>query len=173
MEIRLLQLDDAPRLLAFEVENRHWFERFVEARAPSTYASDGINAHLLQCLAAHERGTMLPFVMLDADGRIVGRANLKEIDRPAGAAEIGYRIAEKAVGQGLATRAVRHLVESAAALGLERLVAVISVDNGASAKVVERAGFVRDTFAPAHAVLLHGSVDCWRYVLTLAPPAAA
>lgn len=164
MEIRLLQLEDAAPLLAFELANRIWFERFVERRAASTYSAAGIDAHIRQLLAAHAAGVLLPCVMAAAGGQIVGRANLKDIDRAAGVAEIGYRIAEQAVGQGLATQAVRHLMDAAASLGVGRLAAVISVENGASARVIERAGFVRDSFLPGYALLAHGAVDCWRYV---------
>jgi ribosomal-protein-alanine N-acetyltransferase len=164
MEIRPLQLDDAAPLLAFEQANRIWFERFVQRRAASTYSVAGIGEHIQPLLAAHAAGRALAFVMVAADGQIVGRANMKDIDKGAGVAEIGYRIAEQAVGQGLATLAVRHLMDAAAALGLRRLAAVISVENGASARVIERAGFVRDSFLPGHALLAHGAIDCWRYV---------
>ena len=72
---------------------------------------------------------------------MVGRVNL--IDVAAGSAELGYRIAQKAAGQGLATAAVREVRELAATqYGLSRLRAKATTDNPASQTVLERNGFV-------------------------------
>jgi len=74
-------------------------------------------------------------------GEVVGRVNL--IDVAAGSAELGYRIAQKAAGQGLATAAVREVRELAATqYGLSRLRAKATTDNPASQTVLERNGFV-------------------------------
>ncbi|GHO42299.1 hypothetical protein KSX_04620 [Ktedonospora formicarum] len=60
-----------------------------------------------------------------------------------GSAELGYRIAQKAAGQGLATAIVRQMRELAATeYGLTRLSARVTLDNPASRKVLEHNGFV-------------------------------
>jgi ribosomal-protein-alanine N-acetyltransferase len=60
-----------------------------------------------------------------------------------GAAELGYRIARKAAGHGLATAAVRQVRALAATeYGLTRLHARVTLDNPASRTVLERNGFV-------------------------------
>src|SRR6202051_5200332 len=73
--------------------------------------------------------------------RVVGRVNLIEV--ADGSAELGYRIAQKAAGQGLATAAVCKVRELAATeYGLSRLRARVTQDNPASRKVLEHNGFV-------------------------------
>jgi [ribosomal protein S5]-alanine N-acetyltransferase len=77
------------------------------------------------------------------DGEVVGRVNLTEV--AGGSAELGYRIAQKAAGQGLATAAVRKVCELAATkYGLTRLRARVTLDNPASRKVLEHNGFVAE-----------------------------
>lgn len=65
------------------------------------------------------------------------------IEAADGSAELGYRIAQKAAGQGLATAAVREVRELAAAqYELTTLHAKATMDNPASHRVLERNGFV-------------------------------
>lgn len=140
--IRTLRADDAAALLAFEIANRAWFERHIEPRDPAFYSPQGVAAHIAAYLNGHAEGSWHPFVLEDAAGQVVGRANLKDIDRVAGTAEIGYRIAHDACGQGLATMAVRHLIRQATShWQLTQLVANVYADNVGSRKVLERCGF--------------------------------
>ena len=113
INIRTLQADDVEALLAFELENRDWFERHIDSRGSAFYSVQGIRAHIAAYLAGFAAGTWHPFVIEDQQGRIIGRANLKDIDRAGFRAEVGYRIAEQACGQGLATRALEHLIRVA------------------------------------------------------------
>nr|WP_260676520.1 GNAT family N-acetyltransferase [Pseudomonas kilonensis] len=86
-----------------------------------------------------------PFVIEDSSGRIVGRANLKGIHSPHGCAEVGYRIDQRVCGQGLATQALKHLIEAARMRWeLTQLVAYVYERNVGSRKVLERCGFVPD-----------------------------
>ncbi|UCP10563.1 GNAT family N-acetyltransferase [Pseudomonas sp. MM213] len=141
--IRTLQNTDAEALLTFERDNREWFERHIEPRGAAFYSVQGVTEHIAAYLSDYAAGTWHPFVIVDAGGKIVGRANLKDIDTSARAAEVGYRIAQSACAKGLATRAVRHLIEQAQLRwDLNQLVANVYVDNIGSAKVLERCGFV-------------------------------
>jgi ribosomal-protein-alanine N-acetyltransferase len=80
-------------------------------------------------------------VLVAEGGQVVGRVNL--IGVADGSAELGYRIAQKWAGQGLATAAVREVRELAAnEYGLTRLRARATLDNPASHKVLERNRFV-------------------------------
>lgn len=140
--IRTLNRDDAERLLQFEQDNRRWFERHIEPRETAFYSAAGVRAHIDEFLAAHANGTRHPCVVVDGTGAIIGRANLKDIDRAAGTAEVGYRIAEAWAGQGVASAAVRHLVELArTAWGLRSLDACVAARNLASARVLEKCAF--------------------------------
>jgi predicted acetyltransferase len=75
------------------------------------------------------------------------RLNAKLLD--AGG-HIGYGVRPSARGRGLATWALGRVVRTAAAMGLDRVLLTCTVDNPASARVIERAGGVledvRDTW---------------------------
>jgi len=142
LTVRQLRPADAETLLAFERENREWFETHIEARPPAFYCLAGISAHIETYLDGLATGTWAPFVLLDASGQMVGRANLKHIDTQRRCAEVGYRIARHACGQGLATRALEHLIEQARVRwGLRELVAFVYEENVGSRKVLGRCGF--------------------------------
>lgn len=141
--IRTLKFSDAEPLLKFELDNRQWFERSVDARESSFYSFEGVAEHIASYLSGYSNGTWHPFIIEDSDGKIVGRANLKDIDLLERRAEIGYRIAESACGQGLATRAVGRLLQEAKLRwDLTHLVANVYVGNTGSKKVLERCGFL-------------------------------
>jgi ribosomal-protein-alanine N-acetyltransferase len=141
--VRELRHTDTEALLAFETENRAWFESHIDGRAPLFYSVAGVNEHIEEYLSGFARGVWHPFVLEDSRGRIVGRANLKGIDTNAGVAEVGYRIAQSACGQGLATQALEHLIGQARTRwALTQLVAYVFPDNAGSKKVLERCGFV-------------------------------
>ncbi len=94
-----------------------------------------------QLLARQATGADYFHLLVAEDGEVVGRVNLVEV--ADGSAELGYRIAQKVAGQGLATAAVRKVRELAATeYGLTRLRARVTLDNPASRKVLEHNGFV-------------------------------
>ncbi|WP_432380336.1 GNAT family N-acetyltransferase [Duganella sp. P38] len=158
MRIRTLQPDDAERLLAFELANRGWFEQHVEARDPAFYSPEGVRAHIADYLASHAAGAMHPCVLTsDDDAVIVGRANLRRIERAAGSAEVGYRIARDHARQGLGGLALAHLMELARThYGLRLLNAWISPQNLGSRRILEKYGFQRDALAAPHVVQVDG-----------------
>ncbi len=138
-DLQLVRLDHAPALLAFERENRAYFAASVPDRGDEFFAEfDTRYAQLLEWQAAG----MDYFHLLVAErGEVVGRVNLTEA--ADGSAELEYRIAQKAAGQGLATAAVRKVRELAVTeYGLSRLRARVTLDNPASRKVLEHNGFV-------------------------------
>lgn len=153
IRIRELQMTDVQALLAFEIHNREWFESQIDARDPAFYSWTGVTDHIEDYLADFAVGVWHPFVIEDASGRIVGRANLKGIHSPRGCAEVGYRIDQRACGQGLATRALKHLIEAARMRwGLTQLVAYVYEHNIGSRKVLEQCGFVPDALSGSEAV---------------------
>jgi RimJ/RimL family protein N-acetyltransferase len=171
--IRTLQPGDAQALLEFELANREWFERHIDPRPPQFYSPQGVASHIADYLERHAAGNWHPCVVLDQQGRIAGRANLKDIDRGAGRAEIGYRIAQSAAGKGLATAALQHLVSLASThWRLKEVFAEVTADNEASARVLEKCGFVRGELLPELAQVAGKWVDGHRFVLRLDKPAS-
>jgi [ribosomal protein S5]-alanine N-acetyltransferase len=147
-ELQLVRPDHAPALLAFEQENRAYFAASVPDRGDAYFA--GFAERHSELLARQADGTDFFHVLVEADGAIVGRVNLAEV---AGAsAELGFRIAERAAGRGLATAAVRQVCALAvAAYGLSVLRAMARVENVGSRTVLIRTGFV-----PTGEVVLSG-----------------
>jgi [ribosomal protein S5]-alanine N-acetyltransferase len=138
-ELQLLRIDHAPALLAFELENRAYFAAAVPDRGDAYFAEfDERHRELLMWQAD---GTDLYHVLVQADGAIVGRVNLFEV--ADGSADLGYRIAERATGRGLATAAVRQVCALAVAeYGLTELRAAARAENAGSRTVLVRTGFV-------------------------------
>ncbi|MGW3747323.1 GNAT family N-acetyltransferase [Streptomyces sp. NPDC005146] len=138
-ELQLIRLDHAPALLEFERQNRAYFAASVPDRGEEFFAE--FDARFAQLLEWQAAGTDYLHVLVTEGGEVMGRVNL--IEAADGSAELGYRIAQKAAGQGLATAAVREVrVLAAAQYGLTRLHAKATMDNPASHKVLERNGFV-------------------------------
>src|SRR6266581_1679106 len=137
-DLQLVRLDHAPALFAFERENRAYFAASVPDQGDEFFAE--FDTRYAQLLAWQAAGTDYFHLLVAEGGEVVGRVNLTEV--ADGTAELGYRIAQKAAGQGLATAAVRKVRELAATkYGLTRLRARVTLDNPASRKVLEHNGF--------------------------------
>ena len=133
-----LTAEHADAVLAFERENREYFAAWIEDRGDDYFTAFAERHQAL--LAEQEAGICRFHVLVDAAGAVVGRVNLMDLEN--GSAELGYRIAEKAGGKGLATAAVRAVVQLAASeYRLTRLWAGASDRNPASQAVLTRAGF--------------------------------
>ncbi|MFF1709089.1 GNAT family N-acetyltransferase [Streptomyces sp. NPDC058268] len=138
-ELQRLRPDHAPALLAFERENRGYFARSVPDRGDAYFT--GFSARHAALLAEQADGSCHFHVLVDEEGAVLGRVNL--VDVADGEAELGYRIAERATGHGLATSAVRQVCGIAGAeYGLRALRAATYADNAGSRAVLVRAGFV-------------------------------
>ena len=133
---------DLPALLAFELDNRAYFEAWVTARAPSYYTAEAVAAAIER--ARHEREHDHAHQYLaKLDGQIIGRVNLTGVARPYfNKATLGYRIGEQFGGRGYATRIVALLLDEAfGALDLWRLEATARPQNLGSIAVMRRNGF--------------------------------
>ncbi|WP_228977213.1 GNAT family N-acetyltransferase [Streptomyces sp. DH12] len=138
LRVERLRADHAPALLDFERENRAWFTRSIPDRGDAYFTEFDDRHRTL--LAEQEAGLRHFHVVLDGDGELVGRVNLVCVEQ--GAAELGYRVAERAAGRGVASAAVAEVCRLAArAYGLAELRAVTTLDNPASRAVLERNGF--------------------------------
>jgi len=102
-----------------------------------------VQEFLRRLLALLEQGALLPWVVeAQADRRLLGVMDLRLQEHRV---EIGYALARDAWGQGFATEAARALVEWALTQpGIYRVWAVCDVDNRASARVLEKAGLLRE-----------------------------
>jgi [ribosomal protein S5]-alanine N-acetyltransferase len=117
-------------------EAGEWFERLLAEAAEGPPGPAGVPGWRV--------------VMLKSTGQWVGLAALKSLSQQHAQAigiepiiELGYRLARGHWGQGYATELSRALVDHAfERVGLEQLVAIADVRNGASGRVLEKVGFV-------------------------------
>jgi ribosomal-protein-alanine N-acetyltransferase len=138
VRVEPLRADHADALLAFERENREYFASTIPDRGDAYFAEFAARHQAL--LDEQEDGRCRFHVVLDEQGELVGRINL--VDVIDGTADLGYRIAEKAAGHGVATAAVAQLRRLAAEeYGLHTLTAATTVTNRASMTVLTRNGF--------------------------------
>jgi [ribosomal protein S5]-alanine N-acetyltransferase len=155
-ELERLRAGHAPAVLAFELTNRAYFAASISDRGDEFF--DRFPDRHRALLAEQEAGGCAFYVLVDDDGSVLGRFNL--YDFSDGTANLGYRIAQRVAGRGVATATVRELCGIAAAWhGLRILRAATSHDNVASRKVLTKAGFVAD--GPATPADLGGKSGTW------------
>ncbi len=137
-ELQRLRADHAPAVLAFELANRAYFATFISDRGDDFF--DHFTERYNALLADQEAGTCVCHVLVGEDGTVLGRFNL--VDLEDGTAELGYRVAQRVAGRGVATETVKELCRLAAAqYGLRTLTAQTTYDNVASQNVLTKAGF--------------------------------
>ena len=155
-ELKRLHADHAPAVLAFELANRTYFAASIPDRGDDFFAQ--FTDHHNAALAEQEAGICAFYVLVAEDGSVLGRFNLYDLED--GTARLGYRVAERVAGRGVATATVRELCRTATAVhGLLTLRAATSHDNPASRKVLAKAGFV--PVGPATPVDLRGKPGTW------------
>ncbi|HLK01995.1 MAG TPA: GNAT family N-acetyltransferase [Streptosporangiaceae bacterium] len=155
-ELERLQAGHAPAVLAFELANRAYFAASISDRGDDFF--DQFTDRYTALLAEQEAGICAFYVLVDEDGSVLGRFNLVDIDDHT--AELGYRVAQRAAGRGVATATVRELCRLAAARhGLRTLRAATSRQNAASRKVLTKAGFI--PVGPADPAHLGGKPGTW------------
>jgi ribosomal-protein-alanine N-acetyltransferase len=155
-ELERLHAGHAPAVLAFELANRTYFAASISDRGDDFFDqfTDRYNASL----AEQEAGICAFYVLVAEDGSVLGRFNLYDLED--GTARLGYRVAERVAGRGVATATVRELCRMATARhGLRTLRAATSHDNAASQKVLTKAGFV--PVGPATPADLGGKSGTW------------
>ncbi len=168
-KIRLLDKNDAQALLSFESKNKLWFESRIGPREDDFYSIEGVKLHILETLTHYHARATLPLVLTQSDN-IVGRINLHNLDIEKRRAHIGYRIDQDTLGQGLATKAVSHIVEYALEhFGIRHFIALAAVDNPASQKVLLNNHFSYARKHIAFAKVQGKVVDCNEYIKVLQP----
>ncbi|WP_328753820.1 GNAT family N-acetyltransferase [Streptomyces sp. NBC_00269] len=155
-ELKRLQAGHAPAVLAFELANRTYFAASISDRGDDFF--DQFNDRYTASLAEQEAGICAFYVLVAEDSSVLGRFNLYDVED--GTARLGYRVAERVAGRGVATATVRELCRMATAMhGLRTLRVATSHDNTASQKVLAKAGFV--PVGPATPADLGGKSGSW------------
>jgi ribosomal-protein-alanine N-acetyltransferase len=162
-ELQLLRAEHEPAVLAFERANRQYFAAFISDRGDEFF--DQFTERHRALLAEQEAGTGAYYVLVAGEGAVLGRFNL--FFTGGGTADLGYRVAQQAAGQGVATAAALAVCRLAADRhGRRTLNAATSSENIASQKVLSKCGFV--LAGPADPAEIGGKPG-WRYRRDLSP----
>jgi ribosomal-protein-alanine N-acetyltransferase len=155
-ELQRLRAAHAAAVLTFESANRAFFAQSISDRGDEYFEHFADRHHDL--LVEQEAGAGAYYVLVDADGAVLGRFNLVFVGD--GVAQLGYRVAEQVAGHGVATATVRELCSLAAARhGVRTLRAATSRANVASQRVLRNAGF--SEVGPADPADIGGKVGSW------------
>jgi len=155
-ELQRLHAEHAPAVLAFERANRAYFAASISDRGDEYFEhfADGLGA----LLAEQEADIAAYHVLVAEDGSVFGRFNL--IFAEPGTAELGYRVAERAAGHGVATAAVRELCRLAPTrYSLHTIRAAVADGNVASQRVLVKSGFT--PVGPADPAHIGGKLGIW------------
>jgi ribosomal-protein-alanine N-acetyltransferase len=147
--------EDAEELAALYLANREFLTPFEPVRQPGFFTAETQRERI----AVRAADGFHQFAILDGDA-IAGTINVFHIVREAlQSGTIGYWVDEARNGRGLATTAVEDVVAYMfGELDLHRAEAATLVDNVASQRVLEKAGFERIGLAPRYLRIN----DVWR-----------
>jgi ribosomal-protein-alanine N-acetyltransferase len=162
-ELQPLRADHAPAILDFEVGNRAYFAASISDRGDEYFEHFTERHDAL--LADQSDGNGAYYVLVDDDGSVLGRFNLVFVG--AGVAELGYRLAQRVAGRGVATATVGDMCSLAASRhGVSTLRAATADRNVASQRVLLKAGFL--PVGPADPADVGGKQGTW-YQRDIAP----
>jgi ribosomal-protein-alanine N-acetyltransferase len=138
-ELQRVRAGHDAAILDFEVTNRAYFAQSISDRGDEYFENFSDEHRAL--LDEQATGAFAFHVLVDERGAVVGRFNL--FDLTDGAANVGYRVAERVAGQGVASAGLRRLCQLAHDdYGLRTLRASTSIENLASQRVLEKTGFL-------------------------------
>ncbi len=135
--LRAYRPTDAPAVLAYSTDP------VVSAWDPEDIVDLADAAELVRRRTRWSDGRAAAWAIADPDdGRLLGGIGLHSLDAQNATAEIGYGVLPQERGRGLATEGVRAVTEWAfATLPLQRIRLLHAVENPASCRVAQRAGF--------------------------------
>lgn len=149
---RLIALDDAPEMARLLTANREFMTPWEPPRIDDYFTEAGQRSTIEVALVLAGRGSSLPHVILDDAGHLAGRITLNGIVHgPFQSCSVGYWVAEDINGRGVATAALRAILDLAFGdLGLHRVQAETLLHNVRSQRVLQHNGFQRIGLAPAY-----------------------
>jgi RimJ/RimL family protein N-acetyltransferase len=155
ISLRPYRLNDAPALHEAAIESVWEVRPFMPWCHPNLTLDEG-RSWIEAQVSAFTARKAFEFVILGRGGRFLGGCGLNQIDEENHRANLGYWVRSSATGRGVATTAVRQLVQWAFEnTNLVRLEVVVSTENAASLRVAEKAGAANEGVLRKR-LLLHG-----------------
>ena len=159
LTIRSWRPDDAPRLAP--LANNYAIWRNLRDRFPHPYAVADADAFIAHCLARDPQ-TNYAIALNDAPIGSIGIIPGDDIYRTS--AEFGYWLGEPYWGRGYVTEAILGFTEWVfATFDLSRLYALVFTGNPASARALEKGGFVLEATSRCAAIKEGQLMDEWLY----------
>ncbi|WP_084130093.1 GNAT family N-acetyltransferase [Demequina sp. NBRC 110055] len=151
VSLRLVEPGDGEALATALALNAEHLAPWDPVREPDHTTPVRQEAFVAEMRAQWSTNSAAAFVLV-AGAEIIGQATVSHIVRgPFLSANLGYWLDAGWTGHGLMSAAVGAIADfSRDALGLHRLQAATLVHNGASQRVLERAGFERIGLAPRY-----------------------
>jgi len=166
MQLELLSKDHLEKLLAFELENRSWFESLIEPRGHDFYSAKGVGKHIDAELNKVNSGTAFCGLLIK-NNEIVARANLRDIS--TNKAVVGYRVSKRFLSQGYASFCLASLIDIAKRkFCIRSLEAKVLENNPASKHVLLKQGFEPIGNVPNFIVLNNKQLACTEFRLKYA-----
>lgn len=157
--LRPPRAEDADSIARHANERDIWLN--LRDAFPHPYTRANAEGYIAHVSAQSPRTSFL----IAVGGEAVGSVSLKpgrDVERAG--AEIGYWLAREHWGRGIMTDAVRAVTRYAfESLGLNRVFAVPFMHNRASARVLEKAGYVREAIMRRSAIKDGTLLDQWLY----------
>jgi ribosomal-protein-alanine N-acetyltransferase len=149
--VRPARREDAQLLAALYRDNRVHLAPFEPERGEDFFTDQGQARRLADLIDQHVQGRAYPYI-IEVDGRPVGRVTATNVVHgPFCSGSLGYWVAAAHTGRGVATRAVRLVLDDCFQRHrLHRVEAATLVDNLASQVVLRRTGFSLIGLAPRY-----------------------
>lgn len=151
--LRLAEPEDAPGMIDLLERNREFFAPYEPRRPPEHWNEQAQRELLEASVERRDEGLEYGFgVFLVENDLLIGRANLSNIVRKAFQnAYLGYFLDQAYNGRGYTSMAVDVVVDFAfGPAHLHRVQAAVMPHNVASIRVLEKAGFRHEGFAPRY-----------------------
>ncbi len=144
LSLEKLRIEDSKALFEFELNNKTYFEKTVPSRGDEYYQFDSF-LHQLDSLIDEQNHEISNFYLIkDINHSILGRMNLVDIEKEQAIGHLGYRVGQLYAGKGIASRALKLLLEKISEEGIVKQVkAKTTTNNIASQRVLEKNGFER------------------------------
>lgn len=163
MQLELLSKDYLDQLLAFELENRSWFESLIEPRGEGFYSAKGIERHIDLALDQISAGSSFCGLLVK-NSQIVARANLREIG--ANKAFVGYRVSKRFISKGYASFCLASLIDIAKRdYNVQSLGAKVLENNPASKHILLKQGFEVIGNTPDYITINNTKLACTEFRL--------
>ena len=166
LQLRPLVMQEARELLSVVVASRETLGRYMSwprEMVELDHARRFVKVGREQWMAGR---TMRLGVFERESGALVGNVELDGVDLRRRQAELGYWVRGDRENLGYAAEAARSMVRYAfETLRLHKVRADVAVGNAASARVLEKLGFVREGTLREDRPVGHVFVDHWRYGL--------